>query len=68
VGGVSKSAHEAVVLLTPQGALKLRRPGGNPFQDPELDNLVGQEISCEGELHAGQLLMKEWSVLAGETD
>ena len=59
----SKSEHRAVVLLTPDGPLKLRRPGGNPFQDPELEKLVGQEILCDGEIHAGQLMMQQWDVL-----
>jgi hypothetical protein len=59
----SKSEHEAIVLLTPDGPLKLRRPGGNPFRDPELERLVGQEIAGEGEIHAGQLIMKQWDVV-----
>jgi hypothetical protein len=59
-GGESKSAHEAVVLLTPEGALKLRRVGGNPFADPELDRLVGKEIQVEGEVRQNQLVMANW--------
>ena len=39
----SKSEHQAVVLLTPDGPLKLRRPGGNPFVDPELEQLPPAE-------------------------
>jgi hypothetical protein len=57
----TKSDHEAVVLLTPDGPLKLRRPGGNPFRDDTLDGLVGHEIECDGELHAGQLVMNRWT-------
>lgn len=60
----SKSEHEAVVLLTSEGPLKLRRAGGNPFRDPELEKLVGAEIVCDGELHAGQLTMRQWDVVA----
>jgi hypothetical protein len=60
----SKNEHAAVVLLTPHGALKIRRPGGNPFVDPELEKLVGQEISCDGEIYQGQLLMTGWKVIA----
>jgi hypothetical protein len=63
VSADSKSEHQAVVLLTPQGALKLRRPGGNPFQDPELEELVGREIICDGEMYQGQLLMTRWNVV-----
>jgi hypothetical protein len=64
----SKSEHEAVVLLTAQGPLKLRRPGGNPFSDPELDKLVGHEIVCDGVIHAGQLLMSHWDVVTTAED
>ena len=63
VSPASKSAHEAVVLLTEQGPLKLRRIGGNPFVDPELEKLVGCEIKGEGEIHAGQLMLSNWEVL-----
>jgi len=62
VSAGSKNEHEAVVLMTPQGPLKLRRVGGNPFHDAELEKLVGQSIRCDGELHGGQLLMSRWSV------
>lgn len=65
-GGGSKSEHEAVTLLTPEGPLKLRRAGGNPFHDPELEKLVGREIAAEGEVHQGQLLMTGWQVLGDD--
>ena len=64
LGMGSKSEPQRVVLLTPHGSLKLRRAGGNPFRDPELEKLVGQEIVCEGEIHQGQLLMTRWNVVA----
>jgi len=63
-GAGSKSEHQAVVLLTPDGELKLRRPGGNPFHDAELEKLVGREIDCDGEVHQGQLLLTRWDVVA----
>jgi hypothetical protein len=63
-GAGSKSDHQAVVLLTAQGQLKLRRPGGNPFRDLELEKLVGREIDCDGEIHQGQLLLTHWNVVA----
>jgi hypothetical protein len=62
-GAGSKSQHQAVVLLTSQGPLKLRRPGGNPFLDPELEKLVGREVACDGEIHQGQLLITRCNVL-----
>jgi hypothetical protein len=60
----SKSEHQAVALLTSDGPVKLRRAGGNPFQDPELEKLVGREIVAEGQLHQGQLLMTRWNVVS----
>jgi hypothetical protein len=60
----SKSEHEAVVLLTADGPLKLRRPGGNPFRDDVLDRLVGHEIEGDGDLYAGQLVLTRWTVVA----
>jgi len=59
----SKSEHKAVALMTPEGALKLRRAGGNPFHDVELEKLVGKEIVAEGELHRGQLLLTRWDIV-----
>ena len=60
----SKSEHEALVLVTPDGQeYKLRRQEGNLFRDPELDVLEGKRIECEGMLRNGQLIMTRWSVL-----
>ena len=59
----SKSEHEALVLVTPDGQeYKLRRQEGNPFRDPELDVLEGKSIECEGILRNDQLIMTRWSV------
>jgi hypothetical protein len=45
----SKSEHEAVLLVDASGrSYILRRRGGNPFRDPELDRLVGSRVECEG--------------------
>ena len=42
-------AHEAVVLHTDGGEeLILQRLSGNPFSDPETNNLVGQRVTVEG--------------------
>ena len=46
----TKSEHEAVVLETKDKDYVLRRKGGNPFQDPELDRHVGGFFAFEGEL------------------
>jgi hypothetical protein len=62
----SKSEHEAVVLLTAKGPLKLRRVGGNPFHDPKLEELVGRQIVCDGEISSGQLIIRDWDVVASK--
>lgn len=60
----SKSEHEAIVLVTPDGQeYKLRRQEGNPFRDPELDVLEGKRIECEGVLRNGQIILARWTVL-----
>jgi len=59
----SKSEHEALVLVTADEELKLRRQGGNPFRDPELDPLEGREIECEGLLRGRQIIMTGWKIL-----
>jgi hypothetical protein len=61
----SKSEHPAVVLLTDNGPMKLRRPGGNPFNDAVLKKLVGHEITCVGQVHQSQLLMTHWDLVPG---
>ena len=59
----SKSEHEGLVLVTPQGEYKLRRQGGNPFQDEELNPLEGKEIECEGLLRGSHFIMTRWRIL-----
>jgi hypothetical protein len=56
----SKSEREAVQLDTGQGSFVLRRVGGNPLSDPELDKLVGKTIRCEGELQGYTLTIVDW--------
>jgi hypothetical protein len=60
-GRGSKSEHEAVYLVTDRGEYVLRRRGGNPFSDPELDKLVGKQIRCEGEVVGYTLIISAWS-------
>ena len=59
-GKGSKSEHVAVLLVTDKGEYRLRRKGGNPFFDPELEKLVGKMIRCEGEMHGQSFIMSEW--------
>ena len=44
----SKSEHESIYLETDTGAYQLRRLGGNPFSDPELQKLVGTKLTATG--------------------
>jgi len=44
----SKSEHDSVMIVTDQGEYRLRRRGGNPFNDPSLDELVGKRIEAAG--------------------
>jgi hypothetical protein len=61
----SKSEHDAVVLVTGDDELLLRRSGGNPFADPELDALVGRRLRCRGTLHGSTLILEEWDEQGG---
>lgn len=58
----SKSEREAVELVTDAGTYVLRRPGQNPFRDPELDALVGKRITGTGELRGHVLFLDDWEV------
>jgi hypothetical protein len=60
VAAGSKSARDAVMLVTDEREYVLRRQGGNPFADPVLDDLVGQRIQCEGNVHGYTFLMSQW--------
>ena len=59
-GAGTKSAHDAVLLDTPDGTHRVRRAGGNPFADPELDRLVGQDVVRRGTLHQGTVIVQSW--------
>lgn len=48
VSAGSKSEHKAVCLQTDNGTYILRREGGNPFNDADLQKLVGKQISSTG--------------------
>ena len=56
----SKSEHDAVMLVTDAGEFVLRRQGGNAFHDPQLEQLVGKSIACEGTLHGYTFIMSAW--------
>jgi hypothetical protein len=59
----TKSEHEGLVLLTPEGEFKIRRQGGNPFWDETIASLEDKEIEVEGILRKGQFIMSRWRTL-----
>ena len=65
----SKSERQAVVLEGPTGKqLILRRKGGNPFSDPELDKLVGCHVEAEGDVLGQTLIASTLSVVKHDED
>lgn len=46
----TKSDSEAFYLESAQGSYVLRRIGANPFEDDELESLVGSRVRCSGDL------------------
>ena len=56
----SKSERSAVCLTSDGREYVLRRKDGNPFYDPELENLVGKSIRCTGMVTGYTLLMSDW--------
>ena len=61
VGEGSKSERSAVMLDTGKKKYVLRRMGGNPYSDPDLDGLVGKNIEAEGNVTGYTLIMSDWS-------
>jgi hypothetical protein len=64
VGRGSKSEHEAVVLVTDAGvSYHLHQPGGNAFEDPELEQLVGKRIEGNGAKRGVSFYLAKWREL-----
>jgi hypothetical protein len=60
----SKSEHEGLILVAPEGEFKLQRRGGNPFWDETLAQLEGREIEAEGTLKETRFIASGWTVLS----
>lgn len=46
----TKSEHKGVCLHTSEDSyIKLRRPGGNPFNDDVLNGYIGKEVTIKGD-------------------
>jgi len=56
----SKSDHEAVWLECKDKQYILRRPGSNPFSDPELTALVGKRIQARGRVQDYIFFLTDW--------
>jgi hypothetical protein len=57
----SKSEHQAVELREPSGTRwVLRRPGADPFADPELRALAGRVVTVTGREHGHVLFVDRW--------
>jgi hypothetical protein len=59
----SKSEHDATVLETEDGEFKLRRQGGHPFSDSDVQALIGKRIRATGFVAAGQFIIERWEVI-----
>lgn len=63
----SKSERSAVMLDSTDGtSYVLRRRGGNAFQDPMLEALVGKRIHCSGTVNDEHhlILADSWEIVA----
>lgn len=57
----SKSEREAVLLVVGEKEYILRQKGGNPYNDPELNELVGKKLKCDGKFIGGHVfLLEDW--------
>ncbi len=61
-GRGSKSERMAVYLDAGKKLYVLRRRGGHPFHDPQLEALVGKTIRCKGILNGLTLIISEGKV------
>ena len=56
----SKSERDAVVLRTAEGSYHLRRRGGHPLQDENLEALVGMRIRAQGSIAGPTFILDSW--------
>lgn len=54
----SKSEHDAVTLLTPDGEFRLQRKNANPFEDPQLAAYVGKHVEVAGFVTGPSLIVE----------
>lgn len=59
----TKSEHRGLVLCTEDGIrYRLRRRAGNPFQDPVLAQLEGQQVTLHGQVDGTLLWVERWTI------
>ena len=59
-GEGTKSDHDAVCLDCGDALFILRRPGGNPFNDPAISELVGKRICARGYTIDYTFVLNDW--------
>lgn len=62
-GKGSKSERDAIFLVTADRDYVLRRRGGNPYHDPEIEGLVGKQVRCTGIVTGYTLLVSDCAVV-----
>src|SRR5262249_18073290 len=60
----AKAERAAVLLRTADGEYVLRRQGGHPLRDTQLEALVGHTIEGEGVVRDYVLILSSWRVVA----
>jgi hypothetical protein len=58
-GEGSKSDHNAICIETNEDSFVLKRIGGNPFNDPVLNKMIGKEVTATGFLDQYQFLASD---------
>jgi hypothetical protein len=61
-GESSKSAHNAVYLITDDESYILRQRGANAFNNPVLEKLVGKTIRATGKIRENIFFLEDWIV------
>jgi len=59
----AKNERQAPVLVTDKKEYTLRQDGGNAFNDPVLDELVGKKIKCDGRVLGSIFILSDWEEL-----
>lgn len=58
-GDGTKSEHDAIYLQTEKARYVLRLAGSNPFENTELQSMIGKQVIASGTLKSYLFLAKE---------